>query len=159
MKSVQDLVDFNKEHADKELPDGKKLSSAARWPLTSPEYPIQQLLTAALGPRISDEKYDEGFKLIRNAARINGIQKALKVHDLDVIIGPMDGRIPTIAAAAGSPVGAVPLGYAEFNGRPFGMCIVADAGQEDRILRVMSAWDATLPKRRPPPQLVKWGEL
>lgn len=65
----------------------------------------------------------------------------------------MDGRIPTIAAAAGYPVGTMPLGYSKTNGRPFGMCIVATADNEEKILRAMKAWDATVAKRKAPPQL------
>lgn len=65
----------------------------------------------------------------------------------------MDGRIPTIAAAAGYPVGTMPLGYSETNGRPFGMCIVAAAENEDKILQAMKSWDATIPKRKAPAQV------
>jgi amidase len=110
----------------------------------------------ALDNRFSDDKYEEGVSIIRKAANINGIQKTLADFELDVIIGPMDGRIPTIAAAAGAPVGTMPLGYSTTklsNGRPFGVCIIAAAGQEDKIIRAMSAWDATMEKRKPPPQL------
>ncbi|KAI2601701.1 hypothetical protein GGR54DRAFT_645774 [Hypoxylon sp. NC1633] len=49
----------------------------------------------------------------------------------------MDGRIPTIAAAAGYPVGTMPLGYSKTNGRAFGVCIVASKDQGHQILRVM----------------------
>lgn len=66
----------------------------------------------------------------------------------------MDGRIPTIAAAAGYPVGTMLLGYSKSNDRPFGMCIIASAGQEDKLLRAMSAWEAPMSTRMPPPQMV-----
>lgn len=66
----------------------------------------------------------------------------------------MDGRIPTIAAAAGYPVGTMPLGYSESNGRPFGMCIIAGSGQEGKILQAMSAWEAMVEERKPPPQML-----
>jgi hypothetical protein len=118
-------------------------------------YPSQQLLEDAIDEtkRISSDKYHEGVRILRQAARTQGIDKTLAAHNLDVILGPMDGRIPTIAAAAGYPVGTMPLGYSVTNGRPFGMCIVAAAGQEDKILRAMRAWDATIGKRKTPPQL------
>lgn len=118
-------------------------------------YPGQQLLEDAIdeSKRISPEKYSEGVRILRKFARTQGIDKTLAAHDLDVILGPMDGRIPTIAAAAGYPVGTMPLGYSKTNGRPFGMCIVAAAGNEDKILRAMKAWDATVAKRKAPPQL------
>lgn len=91
--------------------------------------------------------------MLRHIARTQGIDKTLAAHDLDIILGPTDGRIPTIAAAAGYPVGTMPLGYSATNGRPFGMCIVAAAGHEHKILRAMKAWDATIGKRKAPPQL------
>ncbi|KAI0101555.1 hypothetical protein GGR51DRAFT_563458 [Nemania sp. FL0031] len=71
--------------------------------------------------------------------RINGIDKTLNEYDLDAIIRPMDERIPTISAAAGYPVGTMSLGYSASPGRTFGMCIVAGAGQEGKILQAMSA--------------------
>lgn len=118
-------------------------------------YPYQNLLEDAIdqSKRITLDRYDEGVRIIRNAARTQGIDKTLAAHDLDFILGPMDGRMPTIAAAAGYPVGTMPLGYSKTNGRPFGMCIVAAAGNEDKILRAMKAWDATIAKRKAPPQM------
>ncbi|KAI0532344.1 amidase signature domain-containing protein [Xylaria digitata] len=141
VETLKDVVLFNSKHSEKALP---------------PRYPGQQLLEAAVDEKqkISHEKYSEGVDLIRKVARINGFDKTLIEYDLDVIVGPMDGRIPTIAAAAGYPVGTMPLGYSVSNGRPFGMCIVARAGQEGKILRAMSAWDATIVKRKPPAQML-----
>jgi len=117
-------------------------------------HPNQKLLEGALNDTLSEEEYAEGVKTIREAARVNGIDKTLAKFNLDVIIGPMDGRIPTIAAAAGYPVGTMPLGYSSTNGRPFGACIISGAGGEAKILRAMSAWHATMPERKPPPQMV-----
>lgn len=51
-------------------------------------------------------------------------------------------------------MGTMPLGYSVTNGRPFGMCVVAAAGHEHKILRAMRAWDVTIiGKRMVPPQL------
>lgn len=117
-------------------------------------HPNQELLQGALNDTLSEEKYAEGVKTIRDAAGVNGIDKTLAEFNLDVIIGPMDGRIPTVAAAAGYPVGTMPLGYSSSNGRAFGACIISRAGGEGSILKAMSAWYATMPARKPPPQLV-----
>ncbi len=103
---------------------------------------------------MTEEKYAEGVKTIREAAGVNGIDKTLAEFNLDVIIGPMDGRIPTVAAAAGYPVGTMPLGYSSTDGRAFWACIISGAGGEAKILKAMSAWYATMPAREPPPQLV-----
>ena len=53
----------------------------------------------------------------------------------------------------------MPLGFADFNGRAFGVQVLAKTGEEDKILPVMSAWEATVPKGRQPPLLVvHWGD-
>jgi amidase len=44
----------------------------------------------------------------------------------------------------------MPLGYCNFNGRPFGVVITAKAHQEALLLQVQSAWEATFAKRTPP---------
>ncbi|MCJ1359552.1 MAG: hypothetical protein MMC33_009554 [Icmadophila ericetorum] len=146
IRTVADIVEFNKQHSDKELPK---------------EHPSQKLLEGVLEDKMTATKYDEGVQIIRTAAKVKGIDKVIDEYGLDVIIGPMDGRIPTIAAAAGSPIASVPLGYyTKGNGRPFAMAIVAKAGQEDKIFRAMSAWEAlsstdpALSGRRAPPLLV-----
>lgn len=45
----------------------------------------------------------------------------------------------------------MPLGYLDFNGRPFGMAALASAHQEAVLIKVQSAWEATFPPRQPPP--------
>lgn len=143
VRTLSELVQFNKDHATVALP---------------PHFPGQQLLENALTDTLPPAKYAQGIKIIRQAARTNGIDKTLADHHLDVIIGPMDGRIPTIAAAAGCPVGTMPMGCSMTNGRAFGACIIAAAHGEAKILRAMSAWHATMPAREPPPMLVQWAE-
>ncbi|TGO65068.1 hypothetical protein BCON_0004g00650 [Botryotinia convoluta] len=142
MKSIADVVKFNKLNAKVTLPA---------------EHPGQQLLESALEDKMPEEKYAEGVSLIREAAKTNGIDKTIHQFGPDVIVGPMDGRIPTIAAAAGCPVGTVPLGYSQTNGRPFGLAVVALANEEHKILQFMTAWDEFTPSHLPPPQLMDWN--
>lgn len=76
-------------------------------------------------------------------------------YEVDVILGPCDSRTASVGAAAGFPVGNLPLGYAFFNGRPFSLHVIAPPDEEGKIFQVMSAWEATFPENvRPPPQLV-----
>jgi amidase len=107
---------------------------------------------------MTEAKYEEAFKSIRLAAKVNSVDKTISDLNLDVIVGPIDGRIPTIAAAAGCPVGTVPLGYSPTNGRPYGLAAVVGAGEEGKMLKFMSARDATMLKRKPPPQMVNWNK-
>ena len=72
-------------------------------------------------------------------------------------MGPADARMASVAAAAGFPVGTVPLGYADFNGRAFGMNLLSASGQESEMIEVMSAWEEAFPQaRKPPPMLLNW---
>lgn len=118
--------------------------------------PGQEILQNAVKTSLPASKY-EGYK---ETIQINnkdlGIDKALKDYDLDVVVGTPTGRVLTVAALAGYPVGSLPLGYARFNGRPFGLSVVAPENAECLALSVMSAWEATFPARKPPPQLTEW---
>lgn len=121
------------------------------------DHPGQQVLEGALGNSMAETEFQKRLKSLRSHAQ-NEITKSLTFHDVDVILGPADARMASVAAAAGYPVGVVPLGFANFNGRAFGMNIIARAGEEDKILHTMSAWAATFPDaRKPPPMLVEWN--
>lgn len=54
---------------------------------------------------------------------------------------------------SGYPVGNVPLGYLDFNGRPFGLAVLAAKNQEAKILKFMNAWEGTFGPRKAPPML------
>jgi amidase len=105
---------------------------------------------------MSDDKCEEAKEILRTRAGAQGFDKIFVDHDVDVVAGPLDGRIVVVAAAAGYPCGVVPLGYAEnLNGRAYGMVVVAAGGREDKIIEFMSAWEASSPSlRKLPPQLV-----
>jgi amidase len=47
-------------------------------------------------------------------------------------------------------VATLPLGYLDFNGRPFGLLALASAHQEALLLSFMNAYEATFPARKPP---------
>ncbi|TEY73352.1 hypothetical protein BOTCAL_0079g00170 [Botryotinia calthae] len=117
--------------------------------------PSQHLLESVLGDKISEEKYSERV-LMRESAKTNGIHTTIYQLRLDVIVGPMNGRIPTIAVAAGYLVGTVLLGYSATNGCLFEISVVTLAN-EHRILQFMIAWDELLPSRLPPPQLMNFN--
>ena len=115
--------------------------------------PGQEILESALKTSLPSTTYNQYKKTLRKNNKDLGIDNTLQENEIDLIIGPPTGRSATIAALAGYPVGTVPLGYATYNGRPFGMAIFAPANCESLILSAMSAWEATFPKRIPPPQL------
>ncbi|RFU76890.1 amidase family [Trichoderma arundinaceum] len=134
--SLEDLVEFNKEHADQELPPGADNQAA---------------LLRALQAKMTDKEYHNIMTSARERCGKGGIDKTLEENEVDVIIGPGDGPMFSIALTAGYPVATVPLGYLDFNGRPFGLQIAAKAHQEALLVQAQSACEATFPKRQPPP--------
>ncbi|KAH0524976.1 hypothetical protein TsFJ059_007409 [Trichoderma semiorbis] len=138
--SLEDLIEFNKTHADKELPPGESIRADN-----------QAALLRALQAKMTDDEYKDIMNSARELCGKNGIDKTLEENDVDIIIGPGDGPMFGIALTAGYPVATVPLGYLKFNGRPFGMQIAAKAHQEALLVQAQSAWEATFPKRQPPP--------
>lgn len=53
----------------------------------------------------------------------------------------------------GYPVAALPLSYLEYNGRSFGLAAIASERQEKLLIQLMSTWETTFRKRKPPPGL------
>ncbi|RDW76971.1 amidase signature (AS) enzyme-5 [Coleophoma cylindrospora] len=135
VRSLKDIIKFNEDHADKELP---------------PDHPQQDRLTRAQDFYLEPENYQKSLQYIRRMSRDEGIDKTLAQYDIDVIIGPADSFLSTLASAAGYPLALVPLGQMKFNGRPFGLVALATAHGEGSLLRFMSAWEHTFPKRPVP---------
>ncbi|OBT58053.1 hypothetical protein VE04_01055 [Pseudogymnoascus sp. 24MN13] len=141
VKSIHELIDFNLQHADIALPP--------------PAFTGQEQLEDAVKNPISDDDYAEAIASLRKNNKDGGIDKVIADYDIDVLLGPPTGRLATISAVSGYPIATVPLGYATFNGRAFGLALTAQSGREDLLIRVMSAWESTFGPRKPPPQLVK----
>ncbi|KUJ21855.1 amidase family protein [Mollisia scopiformis] len=134
--TLEDLVKFNEEHAEEELSAGANYNQAG--------------LLRALNYNMTDDQYHKILQYARKACGPSGIDKALEENGVDVIIGPGDGPLFNLVGGAGYPVASLPLGYSDFNGRPFGLQVFAKAHQEALLVRVQSAWEANFPKRQPP---------
>lgn len=105
---------------------------------------------------MSEEQSDEDLEAFRSAMRRN-VEDCLSRCKADVIVASSESVLTTVAMGAGYPIASVPLGFANYNGRAFGMEFVARNGEEDKLLRVMRAWEATFPEaRKPPPLLVNY---
>ncbi len=48
----------------------------------------------------------------------------------------------------------MPLGYLDYNGKPFGLSVLAKRDDDGLIIHFMSAFEATFPKRKVPTQLM-----
>lgn len=114
------------------------------------------MLENGLNDNMTDVQYHSGLAHLRQSVR-HAVQLCLDESNADVIMASGETLLPRTAACAGYPIGSVPLGISTYNGRPFGMEIMARNGEEENIFQVMSAWEATFPKaRQPPPLLVNW---
>ncbi|KAJ4857833.1 amidase domain-containing protein [Trichoderma breve] len=148
VRTIGQLIRWNSDHKDLELPSEAD---------NAPSFPGQQQLENTLKSNLTEEKRQEIVLFIRKIAKDDGFDRIFEETGAEVLIGPLDGRIVTVAAAAGYPAGVAPLGYADnYNGRAYGVVIVAKAGDEGKILQAMSAWEETMPRRIPPPQLVNY---
>ncbi|KAL6830017.1 amidase signature domain-containing protein [Trichoderma camerunense] len=138
MRTITDIIEFNKEHADEELPL---------------HHPRQDTFIKCENQNVSATEYDRLFAHMRKVARDSGVDRVFQTHGVNVIIGPADGFISTMASSGGYPVAAMPLSYLDFNGRPFGLAALAGRHQEALLVQLMSAWEATFPARKPPQAL------
>lgn len=139
--------------------------------LTCPGYPRQDKLEEALNSKIRASTLDAALNHAREIGRTRGIDRILKEYDIDVIIGPAESSMTDIASASGEqgsltllqglselthpigyPIATLPLGYLNYNGRPFAMAALVSGHQEATLVKVQSAWEATFPPRRPPPR-------
>ncbi|KAI1425000.1 putative glutamyl-tRNA amidotransferase subunit A [Xylaria sp. FL1777] len=140
VRSLEEIIEFNKLHADQELP---------------PLHDNQEFFIETQEQHLKSEEYDETLRYLRKLTRDEGIDRILKEYDVDVIIGPADSFITSLATGSGYPVAGMPLTYLDFNGRPLGLAALAGRNQDATLVKMMSAWETTFPKRKPPPRLVE----
>ncbi|UKZ94441.1 uncharacterized protein TrAFT101_009314 [Trichoderma asperellum] len=138
IKSLQELIDFNRKHADIELPPG---------------HSNQKILEQAADLNLTEAQYQEHLTKIRKVSRDEGIDYIRDKYDADVIIGPVDSGLSSHASGSGYPIAGTPLGYLDIDGRAFGMVALARKHQEATLIRFLSAWDDTFHPRKPPPML------
>jgi amidase len=138
-QTLEDLVQWHEDHADLEYTKRNNNVDAIK---------------AASESILTKEEFERNERVLRKTAH-DHLLEILDESDADVIVGPGDSEINMIAAYAGWTVGSVPAGFADFNGRPWSLHVLAPPGEEGRIFRVMAAWEATFPQNvQPPPKLV-----
>jgi amidase len=148
--SLKDVIAFNNEHKDQELP-----------------YFGQEILAMAekKGP-LSDPKYKAALATNHQRARALGIDAVMTAHKLDALFAPTGG-VPwltdlvngdssaanaeapsTITSVAGYPHITVPAGY--FRGLPVGVSFFGRAWSEPTLIKLAYAYEQATKHRKPP---------
>jgi amidase len=135
--TIADMAKWNEEHADIALPKDT--------------CPNQKDLTETLAVEADPEIWAALHARFRRLGGAEGVDPAFDEDDLDIIAAPADSSFCSFAAAAGYPIGLVPMSTLNSNGRPFGVCMIArkKGGEtgEEIILRFMRHWDVLYPSR------------
>jgi amidase len=147
ISSLTDLIRFNEEHADAEMP-----------------YFRQELFVKAeeKGP-LTDAHYRDTLARNHRLARDEGIDAVMTEHRLDALVAPTNGppwpidvvngelhlgSSSTPAAMAGYPIVTVPAGYAF--GLPVGINFIGRAWSEPTLIRLAYAFEQATRVRQPP---------
>ena len=153
VRNLEELIQFNQAHADRIMP-----------------FFQQELLEIAQAKGdLNEAAYLEAKSECYRLSRTDGIDKALKEHQLDAIIAPTEGTpafvidpvvgdnilkrggssgCSTPPALAGYPHITVPAGYVQ--GLPIGLSFFAGAYQEGKLISYAYAFEQATQVRRPP---------
>jgi len=121
-----------------------------------PEFPKQDELEAVLAGKTTAGAHEAMLVELRRRGR-GGLDRVFE--NADVVVAFAESSLCMYSSAAGYPIACVPVGlvrYSEDKGRPFGLCLVAKAGQEELLLRFMSAFEQAFPSRPLPRPLLEW---
>lgn len=133
------------------------------------DHPNQDRLVAAAEADRSPERLE---KLAKHTQAVGDEFEALfSKLDIDVIIAPGDSSLQMYSAACGKvdpssvsrplstctgfPIATLPVGYLDYNGRPFGLTVACPCHGEGMLFRVMHAWESTFPAREDPKAFLK----
>ncbi len=146
MRTLEDLIEFNRTHASEELP-----------------YFGQELFLQAQETSIDDPKYRTALEENLRLSRQEGIDAVMEQHDLDALVMPTGnpawcidhvngdhhlGGSSQPAALAGYPAISVPAGYS-FE-LPVGITFMGRAFSEPVLIRLAYAFEQATKVRRPP---------
>jgi amidase len=146
VKSLQEVIDFNRAHADQEL----------RY------FGQETMIEAQASGPLTDRKYVDALAKARRLSRL-GIDSLMQAKHLDAIVAPTGspawtidlvngdhflGASSSLAAVSGYPSITVPAGYAF--GLPVGISFFAGAWQEPQLIRLAYAFEQAMKARRPP---------
>ena len=112
----------------------------------------------ALAMKMPADEREKKLQICRQWAAIEGVDKVIKEHNVDVIVGPCDSFFAGVGVAARAylrsaspsvankfteyPLASIPLSYVESSGRPYGLHVIVKAHEEGKIVSFMSAWES-----------------
>jgi len=152
VRSLEDLIRFNKDHADTEMP-----------------YFGQEILIAAQEKGgLDSPAYQKALKKMKTLAGKKGIDATLQKFSLDAIVAPTGapawftdwvngdhfmGGSSSPAACAGYPSITIPAGFVR--GLPVGISFFASAWQEPLLIKLAYAFEQSTLHRKPPRYLTE----
>jgi amidase len=147
VKNLQDVIDFNEQHRDREMP-----------------YFGQELfLQAQKKGSLSSPRYMNALRKCRRLSRELGIDAVMNKHRLDAVVAPtgnpawptdlvngdhFTGGSSTPAAVAGYPSVSVPMGFAF--GLPVNISFFGRAWSEPTLIGIAHAYEQASKQRKPP---------
>ena len=146
-RSLAAIIDFNEKHRKKVMP----------------HFGQERFIQAQEKGPLSEKVYIDSLQNCRRLARQEGIDAALKKHQLDALVAPTCGPTSPIdllngdhflggcsspAAVAGYPHITVPAGY--LHGLPIGLSFIGGAYQEPRLIELAYAFEQETRLRLPP---------
>ena len=147
VKSLDELIAFNKEHRDEIMP----------------YFQQERLEAAAEKGGLDSQEYQQALKKMLTLSREQGIDAVMAAHKLDAIVAPTGGPAwcidlingdhfgggsSSMAARAGYPNITVPAGYV--HGLPVGISMFAGAYQEPRLIAMAYAFEQASKVRQAP---------
>ncbi|CAH0023123.1 unnamed protein product, partial [Clonostachys rhizophaga] len=135
VKTLDEVIAFNKQNPDMELPPGNT---------------GQEDLIAAAESTVKPDDLPSLRDLFYSKAGKDGAEKTIRQHNLDVVVAPVDSPAQSVSTGSMTPAATVPLGYAKINGHPFGAQLLGLPNTEPKLIEVMSAWEAIFPSRGTP---------
>lgn len=147
VRSLEELIQFNKDHAAREMP----------------YFGQEVLLEAQAKGNLSDEKYENALENVLKANGPDGIDKALDKYSIDAIIAPTGspawpidlingdhfmGGSSSPAARSGYPNITVPMGF--IHGLPVGLSIFAETFSEPKLISFAYAYEQATKHRKAP---------
>ncbi|KAF2441737.1 amidase signature enzyme [Karstenula rhodostoma CBS 690.94] len=136
LKTLQDIIDYNSSHSDKEFHEVF--------------CPNQNGLIKAQSAHMSPEETVKNLEICKKWSATEGVDKVIAEHGVDVIVAPADSFFAGVGVGARYPLASIPFGYVDSSGRPYGLHVIAKANEEDKIIKFMGMWEKTVALRRVP---------